>query len=97
MAQAEKAFLAKVAVSEDQAEREQEERELQQAIALSEDESAARVAAENLVSLSETEDESTTAMETHMELVETPKLGTGRVAVKRSHCSDPCRRSRRQH
>ena len=69
-------FLAEVAVSEDQANREQEERELKETIAFSEDENAARVAAENLVSLSETEDESATTMETHIELVETPNWST---------------------
>ena len=62
----EKALLSEFAVSEDQAEREQEERALQEAIALSEDESAVRVVVATLVSLTETEDESTTTIETHI-------------------------------
>ena len=76
MTQDEKVVLAEIAVSEDQVEGEQEARDLQEAIALSEDESAARVVVATLVSLSETEDEPTTTMETHKERVETPKCSS---------------------
>ena len=69
-------MLPKSLFSEGQSEREQQEQALQETIALSEDESAARVVVENLVSLSETEDESTTTMETHIELAETPNWST---------------------
>ena len=86
--QEETAFLAEIAVSEDQAEKEQEARDLQEAIALSEEESAARVADETLVSLTETEDESTTTMETHIELVES-QTGPAPHRTRRCHTLSP--------
>ena len=57
MTQEDKAILAEVAISEDQAEKEVEDaRDLAQAVALSlQDEGAARVVDDNLVSLTETE------------------------------------------